>query len=127
MILVTGGAFQGKTDYVRRQIGCAVTDGTKCTFDDARHAPCIKNYQVLVRRLAESGIDPIAFTKTLCAENPACTVILDEIGCGIIPLEKGERIWREQVGQCGCILAEHADAVVRLVCGIPTTLKGDLP
>ena len=73
-----------------------------------------------------SGIDAEVFTAALYRENPACIVLLDEIGSGIIPMDKSERIWRETAGRAGCILAENAKTVIRLVCGIPTALKGEL-
>ena len=52
---------------------------------------------------------------------------MDEIGCGIVPIEKTERMLRELTGQCGCIIAEHADCVIRMTCGVPAVLKGELP
>ena len=126
MILITGGAYQGKTAYAQAHFPYAVTDGAVCEFDEAKDAKILTNYHVFVRRLMESGIDAEAFTAALCKENPECIVLLDEIGSGIIPLEKSERVWRETVGRAGCILAEYAHTVIRLVCGIPTALKGEL-
>ena len=126
MILITGGAFQGKTAYAQAHSAEAVTDGAVCSFTDAKSAKIQKNYHILVRRLLASGEDAEAFTRMICRENPDCMILLDEIGSGIIPMEKSERIWRETVGKCGCILAEHADHVIRLVCGIPTAIKGKL-
>jgi len=31
---------------------------------------------------------------------------MDEIGNGIIPIEKSERIWREEAGKVGCYVTE---------------------
>lgn len=127
MILITGGAYQGKTEYVRRQFpDIPITDGAACLFDEAATAKCINQYHVLIQRLHAAGRDPVAWTEQLCAENPECIILLDEIGCGIIPLERDERIRRELTGICGCIIAKHSDAVIRLVCGVPNVIKGDL-
>lgn len=126
MVLITGGAYAGKTAYTMAHFGNAVTDGAACTLDEAKCAKILNHYQILIRRMIQSGTDADAFTRVLCAENPECVVIIQEIGCGIIPLEKGERIWRETVGRCGCILAENADTVIRVICGIPTAVKGEL-
>ena len=57
-------------------------------------------------------------------ENPDIVIIINEIGAGIIPLEKSERIWREETGRAGCILAENSAEVVRVICGIPVKIKG---
>ena len=127
MILITGGAYQGKTEYVRSHFpDMPITDGAACSLDKAKSAKCINRYQALIQSLHTDGRDPIAWTEQLCAANPECIIILDEIGCGIIPLERDERIRRELTGICGCIIAKHSDAVIRLVCGVPNAIKGDL-
>ncbi|MBQ2910721.1 MAG: bifunctional adenosylcobinamide kinase/adenosylcobinamide-phosphate guanylyltransferase, partial [Clostridia bacterium] len=51
--------------------------------------------------------------------------IADEIGCGIIPLEKSDRIYREALGRFLCDLAAISDTVIRVTCGIPTFIKGE--
>lgn len=53
-------------------------------------------------------------------------VTCSEVGAGIVPLDAQERAWREAVGRMSCELASQADAVVRMVCGIPVVLKGEL-
>ncbi|MBR6242734.1 MAG: bifunctional adenosylcobinamide kinase/adenosylcobinamide-phosphate guanylyltransferase, partial [Ruminococcus sp.] len=65
------------------------------------------------------------FTQELCRNSPEMIIVIDEIGCGIVPVEKSERVWRENVGRCGCIIAENSELVIRVVCGIPTVIKGD--
>lgn len=122
MILITGGAFQGKTAYAKSHFPGEITDGASCGTISAETAEILINYHLLLRRIAE----PESFTASFCKENPDCVVVIQEVGCGIVPLEKEERIWSETVGRCGCILAEHADVVIRMVCGIPTVIKGAL-
>ena len=67
------------------------------------------------------GTDPLEFTKNL--DMPI--VIMNEIGSGIIPLDKSEREWREISGRAGCIIADKAIEVVRVCCGIATVIKGE--
>ena len=50
-------------------------------------------------------------------------VICQEVGSGVIPLEKEARQMREYTGRLCTALAEQADRVVRLFCGIPTIIK----
>jgi len=122
MILIIGGAYQGKTDYAKKRFALSDEDilnaahaGETALFS----AKCIKNYELFLKYHE----NPVLLTKRLCQENPDCIIIMNEIGCGIIPLEKSERIWRECVGQCGCLLAANARTVIRLVCGIPEIIK----
>lgn len=126
MIMITGGAYEGKADFVKTHYGYEITDGKSCDFESAFTVECISNYHLLVKRLIDNGKDALAFTERLCKENPGLIVIMDEIGCGIIPLEKRDRIWREQTGRAGSLIAKNSDTVIRLICGIPTVIKGEL-
>ena len=53
-------------------------------------------------------------------------VIATEIGGGLIPMDPTERMKREAAGRLSCLLAERADTVVRVCCGLPQFLKGEL-
>lgn len=50
-------------------------------------------------------------------------VIATETGCGVIPIDPRERRNREAAGRLSCLLAERAQTVVRVCCGIPQVLK----
>lgn len=54
-------------------------------------------------------------------------VIATETGGGIVPADPAERAAREAVGRLNCLLAERASAVVRVFCGIPVVIRGELP
>lgn len=127
MIMITGGAFQGKTDYVKERFSFLdkdISDGEKCELKAVFSAKCVKNYHCIVKRLLAENISPTEFTRQLCRENPSAVIVINEIGCGIIPLEKCDRIWREETGKSGCIIAENSDKVIRISCGIPMKIKG---
>ena len=47
----------------------------------------------------------------------------NELGYGIVPIDPFDRSWRELTGRICTELAEHADEVTRVVCGIPVVLK----
>jgi adenosyl cobinamide kinase/adenosyl cobinamide phosphate guanylyltransferase len=48
---------------------------------------------------------------------------LAEIGSGIVPVQKEERIYRETAGRAGCVLAAHAASVYRVICGLAVPIK----
>ncbi len=128
MMLLTGGAYQGKTAYLLKNMPDIVcTDGETCSFSEAEHAQCINHYHALIRRIFEAQEDPAAWTARYCDAHPDGIILLNETGCGIIPLDSAERRLRELTGICGCIVAEHAQTVIRITCGIPSAIKGDLP
>lgn len=127
MRFITGGAYQGKAETACRLFGISadeIISVSDCSIEEAFSAKCIRDYHRLVSRLMDMGDDPVEFTQQLCRENSECIIIMDEIGCGIVPMEKRERVYRENVGRCGCIIASESDTVVRVICGIAEFLKG---
>ena len=54
-------------------------------------------------------------------------VTATEVGGGVVPVEAAQRAARENAGRLACLLAERADCVVQMFCGLPTVLKGELP
>ncbi|MDE6036291.1 MAG: bifunctional adenosylcobinamide kinase/adenosylcobinamide-phosphate guanylyltransferase [Ruminococcus sp.] len=111
MIFVTGGAYQGKKDFVLKHFS---------------NHDIINNYHIIIKNLISENADPIKYTENIIYENKDIVIIMNEIGCGIVPVDREERFWREICGKCGCIIAENADIVVRVTCGIGTAIKGDL-
>lgn len=114
MILVLGGAGSGKRDYVKslgyseQDIADGLIDGRKVVyhlqnivFDDPDRAPELLDALLLKE-----------------------VVVCNEVGCGIVPLSARERQAREATGRLCIRLAARATRVVRLVCGIPTVIKG---
>ena len=61
-----------------------------------------------------------------CFKKTNSTVILvtNEVGMSIIPADPETRLYRDLIGRANQILAEAADKVVLISCGIPLTLKG---
>ena len=126
MIMVTGGSFQNKTAYALKVTGLMesdIIDGAECTEKDALEAKGISNYHTFIKRFFLNGGDPLVFTEKLCRRSVE-VVIMDEIGCGIVPIDRNDRAIREAVGRCGCIIAENSHTVVRVCCGIPIIIKG---
>ena len=107
-------------------LSCSVTV-RRHRFSEVLTAPAVNNYHCLVRRLLAAGESPQDFTRRLIERNPEAVVLTDDIGSGIVPVDREERLWREECGICMRLLAAHAGTVIRVVCGIPQVLKGELP
>ena len=128
MIMITGGAFQAKTEFAKKTFSLDDNDiinGESCGFDDIFTAKCVVNFHLFIKRLMNSNIDPIEFSDKIIRDNSQIIIILNEIGCGIIPIEKSDRIWRETVGRTGCFIAQNSEKVIRVNCGISMYLKGE--
>ena len=71
---------------------------------------------------------PCADLETLADELAKKRVVIaTEIGGGVVPMDADARAQREAAGRLSCLLAERADTVVRVCCGLPQLLKGEWP
>lgn len=128
MILVIGGAAQGKLAVARRlceQPSPILLDGETADSADlsADSVEIFTHLHRWVRRRVEAGQPVDDFLPLV--RHRQLVVICDEIGCGVIPLAPLEREWREQTGRLCCQLAAEAETVIRVSAGIPLILKGE--
>ena len=116
MILVIGGRSQGKTQYVRENFGVK-EDEIACGFGKKR---VIVHLEKLIR---EQGKDAILQKLEDRFSAGDCIVSCDEVGMGIVPLEKKDREYRDDVGKVLCEIAKRADEVFRVFAGIGQRIK----
>lgn len=114
MILITGPAHSGKREYAK-QLGYNDED---MSFD----AFCDKKVMFGVEKIIFD--DPSAASELLPALLKKEVVICCEVGSGIIPASKHDRVAREAMGRLSISLAKNAAKVIRVMCGIPTVIKG---
>ena len=108
MKLYIGGLCQGQEALARRENpGAALLTG----------------FHAVIREKLAAGEDTLAYAQRLCAEQPELVVVSDVVGSGVVPISKEERLWREAVGRALCVVAEHAESVTRVMCGIGVRLK----
>ena len=110
MIFVTGPLFAGKQEYIMETLGWEVEDFE--TF-------AVRDVQDLAADLTAEQLSALADT---LAEKKV--VIATEVGGGVVPIDPAERRDREAAGRLVCLLAERADTVIRVCCGLPRFLKG---
>ncbi len=126
MRMIIGGVAQGKLNFAMRKYHIAeddVFDIEICAFEEIYNKRCINHYDSVIKALIERKENPLTFTENLIKRNSDIIIIMNEIGNGIIPIEKDERLWREQTGKIGCRLAELSESVERMICGIAVVLK----
>ena len=59
----------------------------------------------------------------LLENNPEIIIICDEVGCGVVPIDRMESCYREAVGRILCYLAQRAEGMERIISGIPVRIK----
>lgn len=117
MILVIGGLASGKRTFVKEKFGFSDADMADGTLNES---PVLFNLQNLVAKNLDEydALLPQLLKKDI--------IICNETGSGVVPIDKAERAAREATGRVCVTLAEKAEAVIRLCCGIPVMLKGEV-
>ena len=110
MIFVTGPLYAGKKTWVRKQLGLTEAELAACAVWDVQNLVPVDDLKSLADELTGRRV-----------------VIATEIGGGVVPLDPAERERREAAGRLACLLAERAETVVRVCCGLPQLLKGEWP
>lgn len=108
MRLYIGGTYQGQEELAQRE-----NPG----------AEILRAFHLTVRDALEKGEDALALAERILAEHPDAVIVADEIGCGIIPMSREERAWREAAGRALGVLAQAAESVTRVCCGIGVRIK----
>ena len=119
MRFVVGGRASGKSEYVKNKYGAA--EIPDADFNNIMTARAVKNFHLFMRENMNENIR--ALVDEICEKNHDIIIISDEIGCGVVPSDDFEREWRERAGRANCYIADRADEVVRVVCGIGTVIK----
>ena len=136
MVFVTGPLASGKSAWVREKLG--IRDENIIRSSDIFQAPeenarqsqnlnprtpekiCVTDVQDLVGKDIMSEEELTELADRLAGFR---AVVATEVGCGVIPIDRGERIRRENAGRLACLLSERADRVVLVQCGIGIPVK----
>jgi len=108
MKLYIGGAYQGQDEL-------AQTENLS--------AEIFLGFHETIRVAVNDGEDPRAFAERFCKEHPDCVIAANEVGAGVVPMRKEDRLFREAVGRALCVIAQEAKQVTRCVCGIGVRIK----
>jgi adenosyl cobinamide kinase/adenosyl cobinamide phosphate guanylyltransferase len=127
MKLVIGGYAQGKLEYVKQRLqGKSVEIWEKTLpspLERGKGIVVINHLNDWIRDRLLKGGCPEEEIFQFIRECPGCILISDEVGNGIIPLEKEEREYRERTGKILIALAKEAKEVERILCGISQKIK----
>uniref|UniRef100_I5AQY4 Adenosylcobinamide kinase n=1 Tax=Eubacterium cellulosolvens (strain ATCC 43171 / JCM 9499 / 6) TaxID=633697 RepID=I5AQY4_EUBC6 len=129
MKMIIGGAYQGKTAYAEQKYRIASADwidGATCSMEEIYSCTAIRNFHSYIRRYIPDRLSPEDLCAGLIERNPELILVSDEVGCGLVPMDLGDRRYREYVGQICTKLAAFSEEVVRVNCGIGTVLKPTL-
>lgn len=125
MVLIFGGAYQGKLEYALENFGLSENDVYNCGESAGLDLSfkVINNLEKFVMACVKDGLE----AKELLDEyGDALTdkiIIVTDISQGIVPMNPDERSWREMTGRTMLYLSRRADKVIRVFCGLGQEIK----
>lgn len=120
MILIIGGAWQGKLDFARETFGLTEEDIYTCSpgeIDFSRR--CVYKLE----EFTWEHPDPKAYFQAHREEWEDSILILRDVFCGVVPMEQETRAWRQRTGRLAQYLSREASQVSRIFCGLEQRLK----
>ena len=118
MILIIGGAYQGKLDFAKETFG--VTDVYTCVGGEIDFS---KNCIYKIEEFTANHPDPVAYFEANKDRWQNSILILQDIFCGVVPMGEDVRAWRQRTGRLAQYLSKEADRVSRIFCGLEQRLK----
>ena len=118
MILVFGGAYNGKKDFIKEKFNINEEDIFYCSdgeIDFSKKVICgLHKFTYNNTLKNKSSLEYIKENINLFKDK---IIISDEISSGIVPLKKEDRMWREETGRCLQYLSKESSCVYRVFCG----------
>lgn len=130
MILVFGGAYNGKLNFVKEKFNISNEDiftvnNELKDFNIDFSKKVINNFHKFTYKLSLENIDALEYIIKNLGLFENKIIVCDDISQGIVPLKKEDRFWRENTGRCLQYISEKSETVYRVFCGIPTVIKNE--
>ncbi|MBQ3645858.1 MAG: bifunctional adenosylcobinamide kinase/adenosylcobinamide-phosphate guanylyltransferase [Synergistaceae bacterium] len=93
-------------------------------FDEIKVPGLIINLHFGIKNLILNGSNALEYFNDRIEILKHCVITGDEISGGVIPVDKLERLWRDETGKIYQYLANEADIVDRIFAGLAIRLKG---
>ncbi|MBS4960320.1 MAG: bifunctional adenosylcobinamide kinase/adenosylcobinamide-phosphate guanylyltransferase [Clostridiales bacterium] len=113
MTFLIGGHGAGQMEYLYERMGYRKD---QCSDLPESPLPVLTNFHLLAGKFSEKQLIEWVRKKEV--------VVTEEVGCGIVPIDPKERVFREEAGRISIAAAKEAKEVIRFVCGMPQWLKG---
>ena len=120
MILIIGGAYQGKLAFAKTAFSVTDDQVHICVDGELDFSKrCICNLEVFAAHHA----DPVALLSAHRNTWQDSIFIMQDIFCGVVPLGQDNRAWRRNAGRLAQYLSREAAQVYRVFCGLEQRLK----
>jgi len=120
MILIIGGAYQGKLTFAKEAFDLAEGDIHVCS---AGNMDFSKRCIYALEEFTWGHPDPVGYFREHRAEWEDSILILRDVFCGVVPMDPQTRLWRQNTGRLAQYLSREAKQVSRIFCGLEQRLK----
>ena len=126
MVLIFGGAYQGKLEYTLDNFGLSEGDVYRC----GENTELDLSFKVLyglenfVMGCVKAGIEAGELLSEYGDSLTDKIIIVTDISQGIVPMDPKDRSWRVMTGRTMVYLVRRADRVIRVFCGLGREIKG---
>lgn len=124
MVLIFGGAYQGKTAYAMEKYQLSSEDLFDCeglSIDFTKSA--VNHLERFTLECVRQGVDAVEVLRTQKEHWQNTVFLCADMSCGVVPMEAENRAWRNETGRVCQYLSREADRVVRIFCGLEQVLK----
>ncbi len=126
MILIFGGAYQGKLEYAKENFHVSDDEiffchGNSLKLDLSKKVICgLENF---VFACVKDDIEAKDLLSRFENNLEDKILIINDISQGIVPMDPDQRKWREMTGRTMLWLGHRADRVIRIFCGLSQDIK----
>jgi adenosylcobinamide kinase/adenosylcobinamide-phosphate guanylyltransferase len=124
MILIFGGAYNGKLGFVKDKYNI---NNEEIFFCNDQHLnfdkKVLSGLHIFTRTCVLNEINSVEILENNINSLKDKIIICDEINSGIVPIEKLDRAWREETGRVLQFLTKHSSSVYRIFFGLQEELK----
>lgn len=120
MILIIGGAWQGKLTFAKETF--ALSEEEICICKEG-YIDFSKRCIYGVEEFAWNHPDPEGFFRENREKWENSILIIRDVFCGVVPMDAQTRDWRQKVGRLSQYLSREAQQVSRIFCGLEQRLK----
>ena len=125
MKLIFGGAYQGKKEFIKEKYNLIDSDILQCSedMDFSFDYKAYANINLFILGCLQRKEDPIKFFSSNLDKLKDKVITCEDICCGVVPLGKEFRLYRDNVGKIMQLLSRESDEVYRIFCGLGDKLK----
>ena len=124
MILIIGGAYQGKLSYAKAAFLLSPEEIFTCTGTEIDFSkPCVNALEEFCYACIQKDIDPMEYVQAHRENWQNSILICCDLSSGVVPMDPVDRRWRHAAGQLCQYLAGQAKQVSRIFCGLEQRLK----